>query len=106
MPDAKRQNFNISPEQEAEIARLRELLDAPTVKEAILSAVRFYTVIANEMKQGQQLYLARDSSGPLQKLIVPELQALKSQRYKYLVQRPHEWRQQFYVKGRRLPAAT
>jgi len=106
MSETKRQNFNITPEQEAEIAQLKELLGSPTTKDAILSAVRFYKVIANEIKEGRQLCVAENSSGSMHKLIIPDLEALKPARFKYLVQRPHEWERQMYVKGRRLPAAS
>jgi len=106
MSTTKRQNFNITPEQEAEIAQLKELIDAATVKDAILAAVRFYTVIAREVKEGNDIYLASGSTSPMQKLVIPELEAMKPPRYKYLVARPHEWRQQLHVKGRRLPAAS
>jgi uncharacterized protein (DUF433 family) len=68
--------------------------------------VRFYAVLAREVKRGNQIFLAKSTDQPLQKVIVPELESLKPPRYRYLVQRPHEWRQQLYVKGRRLTAAT
>lgn len=105
MSETKRQNFNITPEQEAEIAQLKELLGSPTTKDAILSAVRFYKVIANEIREGRQLCVSEGPSSQIHKLIIPDLEALRPPRYKYLVQRPHEWERQLYVKGRRLPAA-
>jgi uncharacterized protein (DUF433 family) len=102
----KRQNFNITPEQEAEIASLRELIDASSTKDAILSAVRFYAVIAQQVREGQQVYLATGKEGPMEKIVVPELEPLRPPRYTYLVQRPHKWKRQLYVKGRRLPATV
>lgn len=106
MTDTKRQNFNITPEQEAEIAQLKELLGSPTTKDAILSAVRFYKVVANEIKEGRQLCVAESPTSPMHKLIIPDLEALRPPRFKYLVQRPHAWQCQLHVKGRRLPAAS
>ncbi len=106
MSETKRQNFNITPEQEAEIAQLKEMLGSPTTKDAILSAVRFYKVIANEIRKGRQLCVSEGSSGQLHRLIIPDLETLQTPQYKYLVQRPHEWERQLYVKGRRLPAAS
>jgi hypothetical protein len=106
MTTTKRQNFNITPEQEAEIAHLKELVDAPTTKDAILSAVRFYATIAREVKEGREIYLSGSSQNQLERVLIPELEALKPPLYKYLVRRPHEWRQQLYVKGRRLTAAS
>lgn len=106
MATTKRQNFNITPEQEAGIAQLKELIDSPTTKDAILSAVRVLTVLAKELKEGRQIYMAAEGSAKMHKLLIPEIEVLKPPRYKYLVERPHEWRCQLYVKGRRLPAAS
>lgn len=106
MAATKRQNFNISPEQEAEIAQLKDLIDAPTTKDAILSAVRVFHVLAQELKSGHQIYLSADQPGQMQRLLIPEIENLRPPKYKYLVQHPHEWKCQLYVKGRRLPAAN
>lgn|GEM_PF-2702843 len=38
LAETKRQNFNITPKQEMELAPLRETLDAPSAKDAILRA--------------------------------------------------------------------
>ncbi len=106
MSMTKRQNFNITPEQEAEIAQLKEIIDAPTTKDAILAAVRAFAVIAREIKEGRQIFLTNEPSGQLSRLVIPEIEALKPIKYKYLVERPHPWKCQLFVKGRRLPAAT
>ena len=105
MKITKRQNFNISPEQEAEIAQLKEIINAPTTKDAILSAVRFYTVVAGRVKEGQELYMTGNRQNQIEKIMIPDLEVLKPSEYKYLVERPHSWRRQLSVKGRRLPAA-
>ena len=41
--ELKRQNFNITPEQEAEISWLKDAIAASSVKDAILWAVRVIT---------------------------------------------------------------
>lgn len=103
---SKRQNFNITSEQEAEISLLKEIIGASTTKDAILSAVRFYSVVAREVKEGRQVYFAGNKAEQMQRLMIPEIEKLRPFQYKYLVSRPHKWQQQLYVKGRRLPAAT
>src|SRR5437016_8866924 len=101
----KRQNFNITPEEEAELAWLRDAIGAPTIKDTVLRAVRLVAILAREMKKGHSLYLG-NSSGKLTQVLIPELQVAPADEWKYLVARPHAWRRQLYVKGRRLPAFT
>jgi hypothetical protein len=101
----KRQNFNISPEQEAEISWLREAIDAPTTKDAILRAVRVMTLLAKEAQHGRTLYVG-DNTGTPDRLLIPELESLIPFPYKFLTERPHPWRRQLWVKGRRLLAST
>lgn len=104
--DTKRQNFNITPEQEAEIAQLKELINSPTIKDAILSSVRICSVIARKVREGNQLFLVKEDKGQMYQVLIPELEVLVPPKYKYLVERPHSWKRQLYVKGRRLPAAS
>ncbi len=101
--DTKRQNFNITAEQEAELAWLREALAAPTTKDAILRAVRVLAVLAREAQQGRSLYVGTPD-GQLTQLLLPELAPVQAAEWNYLVARPHPWRRQLYVKGRRLRA--
>lgn len=101
----KRQNFNTTPEQDAELLRLRELLDAPSVKDAVLQAARVIALLAREANEGQTLYM-RQANGDMTRLIIPELEPARDRRWTYLVARPHEWRRQLYVKGRKLLAST
>ncbi len=101
--DIKRQNFNVTPEQEADINWLRDALDAPSAKDAILWAVRVLVTLAQETKRGRRVYLA-DDAGETERLLIPELERLRAGDWEYLVSRPHPWRRGLYVKGRRLPA--
>ena len=101
--ESKRQNFNISPEQEAEIAWLREAMDAPSTKDVVLRSVRVLSTLVREAQTGRRLYLGT-ADGTMDRLIIPELEPNNS--FQYLVERPHAWRRQLYVKGRRLLAST
>lgn len=102
--DFKRQNFNVTPEQEAELAALQEMLAAPSVKDAILRAVRIVGLLSKETRRGGAL-VVEDSQGKRSRLVIPELEGA-GEGWQYLVSRPHSWRRQLSVKGRRLPAAT
>lgn len=101
--ETKRQNFNITPEQEAELTWLREAIDAPTTKDTILRAVRVFATLAREAQHGRRLFL-RDANGGFAELLIPELEPIEKETWNYLVARPHPWRRQLYVKGRRLRA--
>jgi hypothetical protein len=101
--DTKRQNSNITPEQEAELNWLRDTIGASTTKDAILRAVRVLALLARETRRGQSIYLGADP-GKLTRLLLPELEPPVGDEWKYLVARPHPWRRQLYVKGRKLPA--
>jgi hypothetical protein len=99
----KRQNFNVNPEQEAELLALQSELDAPSVKDALLRAVRLTRFLRQEIKSGKHLGL-RDSSGNVTEVLIPELQRIIGE-WTYLVARPHSWKKQLFVKGRKLTAA-
>ena len=99
--EIKRQNFNITPEQEAELTWLRDTLGASSTKDAILLAVRVLAILAREVQRGHALYLGTES-GPWTRLLIPELQPPASGEWTYLVARPHPWRRQLFVRGRNL----
>lgn len=101
--DLKRQNFNVTPEQEAEIQWLREAVDAPTTKDAILWAVRVLATLARETRKGGSIYIM-DKTGEKTRVVIPEIEPPAKETWKYLVERPHKWRRQLHVKGRRLRA--
>ena len=71
--ETKRQNFNITPEQEAEITWLRDTLRASSTKDAILLAVRVLGLLAREVQRGHALFVGRES-GPWTRLLIPELE--------------------------------
>lgn len=104
-PSLKRQNFNVTPDEEAELNRLRESLGVSSVKEAILRATRTMLTLAREIEEGRRLYTA-DAQGRETRLLLPDIEAAHASRWNYLTQRPHSWKRQLYVKGRRLTAAN
>lgn len=102
---ARRQNFDVSPEQDAEIRTLRETLGASSTKDAILRAVRIAGVLSRETRAGKVLQLrARD--GQTERLIIPELETPDAGAWRFLTEREHPWQRQMSIKGRRLLAST
>ena len=108
--DTKRQNFNITPDQEAEIAALQQAMGAATVKDTILRAVRIVNSLRRELRDDRELLVRnRHASGDdadVRVVLIPEIEPVRSDDYKYLVSRPDTWRQQLYVRGRRLRASN
>ncbi len=103
--ESKRQNFNISPEQESELDRLRITLRAATTKDAILRAVRLVSTILGAVPGARGFYI-QSSTGEMIRLILPEFDIPANADYQFLVARPHPWRRQLFVKGRKLLAST
>jgi hypothetical protein len=101
---SKRENFDVSPEQEADINCFQELIKAPTRKDAILTAVRLALQLTAEVKQGNQVYLGRPGCPDRMRLLMPGIEAPNLPRY--LVEHSHPWKRQLYVKGRKLSAAS
>jgi uncharacterized protein (DUF433 family) len=101
--ELKRQNFNITPEQEADIMALQSELDAPSAKDAILRAVHLALVVGREIRKGRQLGF-REPDGQFSAVLLPEFEANVSA-WTYLVPRPHHWKKQLFIKGRKLTAA-
>ena len=101
---SKRLNFDVTPEQEAEISWLRDTIGTATNKDTVLRAVRILRVLSNATQGGGQVFI-RTSGGELQRLVVPELEPPSSE-LSYLVFRSHAWRRQPWVKGSRVLAAT
>lgn len=99
--DTKRQNFNVTPEREAEFEELQRVLQSVTAKDAILRAVRFVNSIAGELHDGKSRYVGDAERRDFSRVIVPEIEQA-SNPYKYLARRPHAWRNQLALKGRRV----
>lgn len=104
MGQSKRLNFDISPEQEDELNKLRVDLGTSTTKDTVLRAVRVLSVLSREARGGGRLYI-QSRDGETNRLIVPELEDL-GPRWTWLVQRPHPWRRTPHLKGRRILASS
>ncbi len=102
--ETKRQNFNITPEQEAQLNWLRDAIGAPNTKETILRSIDVMLTLKRHMRPGTQLFL-HTKEGQV-RLLIPELEPVQTSEWQYLVARPHPWRRQLYIKGRKLLAST
>lgn len=102
----KRENFDVTPEQEAEIDCLQELIKAPSRKDAMLTAIRLALHLATEAQLGHRLFLSDEYGQDLKRLVMLGIEAPNYWPWKYLVQIPHAWKKQLYVKGRKLSAAA
>lgn len=101
---SKRENFEVSPEQEADITYFQQLVNAPSRKDAMLSALRLAIQLTDEIKQGKQIFVSKPGFVDPQRVLVPFVSTRTGP--KYLVQHNHPWKRQLYVKGRKLPAAV
>lgn len=100
----KRENFDVTPAQEAEIDCLQELIKAPTRKDAMLTAVRLALHLATEAQQGHKLFLGDGKE--MKRLVMLGIETPNYWPWTYLVQISHPWKKQLYVKGSKLPAAA
>ncbi len=102
--ELKRQNFNVTPEQEAELLALQQEFASPSIKDAIFRAVRLTLFFRHEIRSGRRIGL-RDRNGNVTDVILPELEAAGALPWTYLVERSYSWKKQLFVKGRKLTAA-
>lgn len=102
--EVKRQNFNVTPEEDAELLALKSELATSSVKDAIFAAVRLTRFLGHEVRSGRRIGL-KDRKGNVTDVVWPELQGADSSSWTYLVERPHSWKKQLFVKGRKLTAA-
>ena len=102
----KRQNFDITPEQEAEIALLQQAFGVGSAKDAILKSVHLSLVLAQEVKGGKRLcFIDQRHNGSITEVLLPELETVGAASWLYLVERPHSWKKQLFIKGRKITAA-
>ncbi len=100
---SKRANFDVTPEQEARLSAVKELLQASSLKDAVLRMTSVMLVLARELASGKHLYLG-ERPETAERLVLPELETVDGG-WRWLVARPHPWRRQLWVKGRKLLAA-
>lgn len=101
----KRANFDLSPEQDELLANLRAQLSASSTKDAVLRAVQLITLLLDEVQQGNRLFVGKSQATAV-RLAIPELEARAHGQWRWLVERPHPWRRQLWVKGRKLLASA
>ena len=102
---SKRANFDLSPEQEELLAKLRSRLSASSTKEAVLRAAELTTFLLDELNQGHRLFVGKSLSSAI-RLAIPQLEARTNEQWRWLIERPHPWRRQLWVKGRKLLASA
>jgi hypothetical protein len=102
---SKRANFDLSPEQDELLANLRAQMAASSTKEAVLRAVQLARLLLTEIQHGNRLFVGR-SAATATRLAIPGLDDPSSEKWRWLVERPHPWRRQLWVKGRKLLASA
>lgn len=102
--DIKRQNFNVNADQIADLEAAQAYLHAPTIKDAMLRSARVVNLLARELQAGKKLVVV-DGNGQTSRLVISDLET-GSPSWNYLCARPHPWRTQLYIKGRKLLAST
>lgn len=103
--DLRRENFDVSPEQQAEIDMLQTIMGAPTKKEAILHSVRIALILAAEVRKGNQLFIGHKGQ-ELARFLLLGVEKPDFRPWTYLVEREDTWKKQPYVKGRKLLASS
>lgn len=103
--ETKRANFDLTPEQDEILAGLRASLSASSTKDTVLRAIQLTTVLVAELRRGNHLFVGRSVS-EASRLIIPEVEATAPTSWKWLVERPHPWRRQLWIKGRRVLASN
>jgi hypothetical protein len=101
----KRANFDLSPEQEELLANLRTQLAASSTKEAVLRAVQLTSLLVDELRHGNRLFVGKSPATAV-RLAIPGLEARAGGQWQWLLERPHPWRRQLWVKGRKLLASA
>jgi hypothetical protein len=104
--DSRRENFDVSPQQLAEIEALQELLEAPSKKDAILLAIHLSLHLASEVRNGNHLFIGDSAGRELRKLVMLGIEKPTINKWTYLVAQSHSWKKQLFVKGRKLAASA
>ncbi len=104
--ETRRENFDVSPQQQAEIETLQELLDVPSKKDAMLLAIHLALHLIAEAKNGNHLFVGDPDRQDLRRLVMLGIEKPNIRKWMYLVEHAHPWKKQLYVKGRKLPAAA
>lgn len=104
--DSRRENFDVTPKQQADIEALQDLLDAPSKKDAVLYAVQVALHLASETRQGNQIFIRDQDTQDMKRFVLLGLEKPRSNKWMYLCEHTHPWKRELYVKGRKLPASA
>jgi hypothetical protein len=104
--ELKRENFDVSPEQQAELQALQELVNAPSKKDAMLLAVNLALHLAAETKKGNQIFVGAPDQHDLRRFVMLGIEKPTIAKWTYLVEQAHPWKRQLFIKGRKLSAAA
>jgi hypothetical protein len=103
--DLKRENFDVSPEQQADIEMLQQLTGTSSKKEAVLWGVKMALLLAAEIRKGNQLFIGHKGSD-LDRFVLLGIERPDTRPWMYLVEHEDSWKRQLYVKGRKLLASS
>ena len=101
----KRANFDVSPEQQEILILAKAATNASNIKEGVLRACQVMVSLAREAAKGNQVFVGRNREGAA-RFVLPGLESIHDQQWKWLVQREHPWKKQPWVKGRKLLASS
>lgn len=104
MVQTQEENFKLAPEHKAQLDWLRMALGGISDREAIERAISILVTLKRQMGPGSQLFVRTREEQV--RLLIPELEPEPQPNWQYLVERPHPWRRQLYLKGRKLMAST
>ncbi len=104
--NTRRENFDVTPDQQFAIEALQELVEAPSKKDALLLAVHLTLQLAAEARKGNHLYVGDASKADLMRIVIPGMERPTIPKWTYLVEHAHPWKRQLFVKGRKMTAAT
>ena len=96
----KRQNFNVTLEQEAMIEAWKEQIGANSAKDAILQAIQIARILGDSVARGQRVELVA-RNGERTWLTVPALEKVEPE-YRFLVRRAGSWKH--FIAGTRVAA--
>lgn len=101
----KRANFDVSPEQQEILLLAKAASNASNIKEGVLRACQVMVTLAREASNGNQIFVGRSRSEAA-RFVLPGLEATGKAKWNWLVRRDHPWKQQLWVKGRKLLASS
>lgn len=83
--ETKRENFDVSPEQQADIETLQAVLETPSKKDAVLLAIQLALHVAAESRKGNQFFVGHHGEN-LQRFVMLGIEKPAAHRWMYLVE--------------------